>query len=632
MLLARAWLYTGDRHFLDALQSLWADWRKANPYPMGINWASTLEVAFRCLSWIWVDHLTAGAANFPEVFRASLREGIGECAVYTERYISTYFAPNTHLLGEALALFFVGILYPEFERAGFWREYGWRVLLQESSRQVRMDGFHFEQSVYYHVYALDMFLHARVLASLNDVAIPESYDRTLQLMAEGLAAIGAAGQAPRFGDDDGGRLFDGRRNRPEHMLDPLAAAAVIYGRGDWKAVAGELREETIWLLGATAIHKFDELPTAPPIAVSKAFTSSGHYTMASAGGVAVIDAGPHGWGNAGHGHADALSIQLIAGRRAWLTDPGTGSYPHEKPERDRFRGTAAHNTLEVDGQSQAQPVHSFAWCLHPVTKVHRWYSGPHIALFHGSHDGYTRLANPVTHERWVICWKDDLWMVADRASGDGTHRLDLRWHLSPDCSLSSADAPNAWRFAAGQETLEIMVPPRNPWTAECETGSWSPAYGAVVPAPVLHFSCEAPLPMDCVTILALNHSDVSLKSGRADGADAYLCTVGEARRLVLFAKRLGTWCFGAIESNAELLVIEYSDAVIDYVLIDGGSEIRISGEHPALERKSDGLWEGMSSTGTRPLVSPRAARDLSRLLEEESLWDVRSSADPCPEK
>ena len=66
-----------------------------------------------------------------------------------------------------------------------------------------------------------------------------------------------------------------------------------------------------------------------------------------------IDAGPQGALTAGHGHADALSIQLITDGRPILIDPGTFCYVC--PERDRFRGTAAHNTLQVDGRDQAQP-------------------------------------------------------------------------------------------------------------------------------------------------------------------------------------------------------------------------------------------------------------------------------------
>ena len=614
-LLARAWLYTGDQQFLTALQELWLAWRRANRYPTGINWASTLEVALRCIAWIWVDRLTTGSEGLKEDFRGGLQGGIGECAVYIERYLSTYFAPNTHLLGELLALFYVGVLYPRFERAQFWRDYGWKMILQESERQVRNDGFHFEQSVYYHVYALDMFLHARILAARNGIAIPESYDHTLKLMAEGLATIGAAGQAPRFGDDDGGRLFDGRRNRPEHMLDPLAVAAVLFRRGDWKAGAGEMREETIWLLGSDGIRAFDQLPATPYVARSTAFPASGYYTMVSASAVAILDAGPHGWGNGGHGHADALSFQLIAGGRAWLADPGTGSYAQENAERDSFRCTAAHNTLEIDGKSQADPSHAFAWGRHPQTRVHRWYADDGLAVFHASHDGYERLPSPVTHERWMIGWHDDVWLVADHASGEGRHRLNLRWHLTPDCSLLPADSANAWRVTSGKETLEILVATDARWKVARESGNWSPAYGTWVTAPVLHASCEGLLPADFGTFLALNQTGrVSFGSARLEPANLYLGRVGEALRLVALAKKPGVWQFGPVECDAELLLLEYAAGQVNRLLLCGGAEVRVGGESPALTRMPDGVRVGVRSNGTS-LLSAATTTALLQVLE-----------------
>jgi hypothetical protein len=164
--------------------------------------------------------------------------------------------------------------------------------------------------------------------------------------------------------------------------------------------------------------------------------------------------------------------------------------------------------------------------------------------------------------------------------------------------------------------METIVPARKDWVAAYEAGSWSPAYGAAIPAPILHFSREGPLPAECVTFLALNPPGrVFFCSVRADGANVYLATVGESRRLVVLAERPGIWHFETIESEAELLVLEYSALTIRRVLISGGSEVRIGGEALALERKVDGVWEGVANPTRAALLSPARATALLEVLE-----------------
>src|SRR3989442_8358062 len=237
--LAKAYWLTGEEHFAKELVVAWYSWQKQNPYPIGVNWASSLEVAFRSLSWLWARYLLEDWRGLPERFLSDLLHALALNGRHIERYLSTYFAPNTHLLGEAVALFFIGVLCPEIGAADRWKQRGWQIIQEQASRQVLSDGLHFEQSTYYHVYALDLFLHAAVLASINDVPIPPEFDRTLEKMLDALCLLGRAGIPPRLGDDDGGRLFDPGGNRGDHLLDPLAAGAGLFGRGDFKSVAGE---------------------------------------------------------------------------------------------------------------------------------------------------------------------------------------------------------------------------------------------------------------------------------------------------------------------------------------------------------------------------------------------------------
>ncbi len=262
--LAKAYRLTGDEKFVREILAQWTHWRKQNSYPMGVNWASSLEVGFRSLSWIWTYFLLLGCPLFTTALREQWQDALSLNGRHLETYLSTYFSPNTHLIGEALAIFFIGTLVPGLQSAARWRQRGWEILEAEAVTQVREDGLYFEQSTYYHVYALDMFLHARILAALNGVPVSSEFDQILQRMLNALLLLGRAGVAPSMGDDDGGRLFDPRRNQAEHMLDPLAVGAILYRRGDLKSLAGAPREETLWLLGVKGLAEFDSLPSAEP--------------------------------------------------------------------------------------------------------------------------------------------------------------------------------------------------------------------------------------------------------------------------------------------------------------------------------------------------------------------------------
>src|SRR5204862_1621437 len=121
-----------------------ASWMDQNQPKLGINWASSLEVAFRSISWLWAFYFFKdSAAVTVEVFARALKF-LYLNARHLETYLSTYFSPNTHLTGEALGLFYLGTLLQQFREAGRWRETGRRILLEQLPLHVRSDGVYFE--------------------------------------------------------------------------------------------------------------------------------------------------------------------------------------------------------------------------------------------------------------------------------------------------------------------------------------------------------------------------------------------------------------------------------------------------------------------------------------------------------
>jgi len=565
--LAKAHRLTQDERFTVELYQQWYDWQTENPYSIGINWASSLEVGFRSLSWLWALHLLDGSPVVSPRFRLDVRQALGLSGRHIERYLSTYSSPNTHLLGEGVALFFIGTLCPQFSAASRWRRRGWEIVLREAERQVQPDGMHFEQSTYYHVYALDFFLHARTLAACNQIPIPAQFDRTLEKMLEVLSALGQTGAPPRLGDDDGGRVFNPRRNRAEHLLDPLTLGAVIFGRADFKAGAGSLTEELVWLLGPGGVAKFDQLPAVRPPLVSARYASSGIYVMASpepAPQQAVIDAGSQGTGTAGHGHADALSLQFSVSGREWLVDPGTFAYVSQGGERELFRGTGAHNTLQVDGMNQADPTGPFSWAGLPEVRAEEWVTGEMFSLFGGTHNGYARLPEPVVHRRWVFNLKSCFWFVRDRVEGAGEHRMALNWHLAPGFQPGPM-GPNAAVFQAGEAGSLAFLPFKgHGWSQEVTAGSVSAAYGQRQPSITLSFVIQAVPPLEMALVfLPLGISEHELEDPgsltriasdeRRRKVQGYCFDTAAEAHYIFFGEGEGAWQLGVWESDAQFL-------------------------------------------------------------------------------
>ena len=473
-----------------------------------MQWGSTGPAPWRSASGASRGYGSNTCSPVPPPFSDALvdefTEGLALNGRHLEAYLSTYFSPNTHLLGEAAALFFIGLLVPETTASARWQRHGWRIVVQQSSRQVLPDGLHFERSAYYHVYALDFFLHTRILAERNGIREARDLDGALNRQLDVLDALSVANGAFRFGDDDGGRVFDGARNREEHLLDPLATGAALFERPELKASAGGLKEETVWLLGEDGVRRFDELSEPLARVPSRAFKASKMYVLAAGDPVprkVLFGPGAATELGGGHAHADLLSVQLALGQTILLDDSGTFVYVGAEEWRDRFRGTEAHSTLQVGQRSQGLPVGPFSWESLPEPTTELCVSGDAFDLVSARHDYHTGAGTRLGHSRCVFSLDAGFVLVRDAVCGDGSHRLDLRWNLAPAAELLERQ-PGAHVVAAeGRPMLALVACADSAWEADVDSGWASPAYGHKEPRSVLRFSREAEIPTDFVTLM-----------------------------------------------------------------------------------------------------------------------------------
>ena len=547
VLLGQAYWLTNDERYAKAFASQLSSWIEQNPPKLGIHWISSLEIAFRSISWIWsLYFFKHSAALTDDLFRQALKV-LYLNARHIETYLSTYFSPNTHLTGEALALYYLGTIFPEINDASRWRATGRQILLEQLPLHVKDDGVYFEQSSYYHRYTTDFYTHFLLLAAANDDSLPNIVGDKLQQLLDHLMYITRPdGTMPLFGDDDGGRLLIFDPAEPKNdSRSSLAVGAVVFDRADYKFVASRPAREILWLLGPDRLEKFETLQPAEPSRQSVDFPNGGYYVMRDGwtadANYLLFDSGPHGFANGGHAHADALAVNVASNGRTLLVDPGTFSYTGSDEARNWFRSSRAHNTLTLDGESSSVPAGPFSWTSVASSECSSWLSRAGFDFVSGSHDGYQRLGAPATHRRSILFVKNSYWIVLDEIESTGKHNADLWFHFDAGANplIEASDGAEVVLAEAGEQRgLDIAV--------FGDTGRWrreegwvSHCYGSREPARVYAYSAQTAGNQRFVTFL-LPRSERrrhSVRAVEAIGGNAFAVTHENGLDIVMIPAR-----------------------------------------------------------------------------------------------
>jgi hypothetical protein len=526
--LGQAYWMTRDEAYAEAFVSQATSWMDANPPNLGINWVSSLELAFRSIAWLWALHLFARSRKLSSRFTLRSLKHLIAHGRHIESYLSRYFSPNTHLTGEALGLIYLGTALGELRCAEAWRKLGLEILVDELSRQVRSDGVYFEQATYYHRYSADFYTHLVVLSRANSFVLPIEVEETLRQMLTHLMWITRPdGSSPLIGDDDGGRLIVLAARQADDFRDTLATGAALFERGDWKHTAGDAAVETLWLLGPEGVARYDEIKSEAPRAYSRIFNASGCAVLrdgwSADSAYVLMDCGPHGSLTCGHAHADALSIEFAALGRKWIVDPGTFTYTADSELRNWFRSTEAHNTVTVDGESQSIPAGPFSWNRVARTSLDDHILGDGFDYLAGSHDGYENLAEPVRHARTILSIKAGVeevvssipayLIVRDTFSASGRHRYSIRYQLAPGCS-ALAGGDGVIVTAPGEVRLTIAVFGESALRGRVVEGRVSVAFGRREAAPVAEFCSEGEGPQHFTTLIIPSFEGQSIRVER----------------------------------------------------------------------------------------------------------------------
>lgn len=350
--LAAAYRTTRDPAFATRAYELIDSWCLANPYLVGMNWVSPLDIATRLAVW---SQALAGIADAPlpsedrckRIVHAVLRQ-----VDYVASHYSEWPIPNNHLIGEAALVHAFAAYWPVWKDSKAWMARAEAALVAEAQRQVLKDGVQYEASVNYHAYALDFFLvYLHVKALHGEPPARILLDKTLAMATAHMEFVMPSGRLPRIGDDSIDRFFV-----LAHALDasPLPLKGVSFGEFVRTAHAA-LFAKTKWgreLLDASVPHR-----------LARHFVEAGISVARDVDYGLMFVHGPQHRNlfSNGHLHADAGSFELELNGVPFVVDAGTYVYFVDPEARTYFRGARAHNAPIVDGLEPMRSLEPFRW-------------------------------------------------------------------------------------------------------------------------------------------------------------------------------------------------------------------------------------------------------------------------------
>jgi hypothetical protein len=434
--LARAYAVTNDERFSMEVFAQLASWHKQNPLGLGPNWACAMEVALRAMNLLATFALIRRSPELNEETLALLLQMLDQHGAHIRRNLEfSYISTSNHYLSDVVGLLWLGMMMPELEAASEWREFGLRETLREMDKQVLDDGADAEASTGYHRFVLELFLYSFIAARANGIEIEERYWKKLRAMLNYMCAyLRPDGRAPLIGDTDSGQVLPFCKRAADEHAYVLALGAALFGDPHFKQAAGNAPEELLWTFGEEGVSAYESLQKIPGSAASQAFRDAGAYILREDDLYLLLSASGNGlFGRGSHGHNDALSLEVSACGTSFITDPGTYVYSADLHERQLFRSTAYHSTVEVDGAEQNSTDAALPFVMgdeaHP--RVLSWESTPEHDIIVAEHDGYKRLAQPIAHRRTVrLLKRERLWIVEDSLYGEGEHIFHFRFHFA----------------------------------------------------------------------------------------------------------------------------------------------------------------------------------------------------------
>ena len=435
------WIFTLE--FADATIAI-TDWiEHCRPSRHTSGW-EPYPTSLRIINWLGYFALSPShRESLTPQWRDALWNSLALQTDWLSRNLERHLLGN-HLFENGVALCLMGSVYTG-DRADRWYALGRKVIDRELKAQFGADGMHVELAPMYHV---RMVYLLQLLCQFGRDELRESCQPVSRRARKALAVMTHPdGEIALFNDS-----VLGVYHRSDELIDPMTTSG--------RLECGPL-----------------ELPEAGYFGYR---SPEGDYVMVKAGMIGLNY-------QPGHAHGDLFSFEMSVRGRRIFTDTGIGAYvPGDA--RALTRSTAAHNTVEIEGEDQADFWDCFRVGRRPKIVTRTWEPREKGFLLDVVHDGYERLpCRARCRRRLSLCMETREFRICDELTARSFPvAYCIYLHLHPDCRVVITGLREARVDTVSGETLKVC------YEGEGELGvSESPyfdRFGVARPRAVLTFT------------------------------------------------------------------------------------------------------------------------------------------------
>lgn len=468
---AIAYYLTGKEEYKQYVLDVITDWIERNPYQVGINWSSCLELGVRLISWTFaISFLVSRGGELPGSFNSLIAKSIYTHAFHIHNNPSLFSSANNHLIGEIAGIFSASMLLRDHPDINEWLEVSKQRLIEQAAYQVYSDGVGAEQAPSYQAHTVGYYILCVYFLEKLGHDIPHDFLDLIKRSAEFYESIiDIHGEVPNIGDNDGGiPICLYARESFNEYRSMINTSYILAGESD--VIPYPVDENNYWLFMSKVSSRSDNNMSEMKhnFELKKEFREGGYFLLGDHYGAdnevkIIFDCGPLGFlGIAAHGHADALSFVLNYGGDNFLIDPGTYKYFVDEEMRNYFRSTVAHNTIRVDKIDQSEMTGPFLWGFKADAQAGVYVSDEQFDSIEGSHNGYFRLKDRVSHKRKLAYDKKHrVLYVYDMLDMENMHVIEQMYHIDKRCEITGSE--NIYMLCVNDNAIRITLDEQLEW-------------------------------------------------------------------------------------------------------------------------------------------------------------------------